>query len=720
MKKFKSLLFLVLAVIAACAFYICESPLKTTKLTSAEFSDVPFTSSVFNHISLSQSGQVLDSSKLQTVTNGEKNTTYVITNKAVTINFKTPLNSYIKISNTTISDNFYRNEIKVKLDKADGVIPDTFMFKGNTYYYDIRTVSETDYIFIYSDENKTRTITNSKDSMLIRYNLEENFIEIFITTSFATNEIGFVDELGNPTETSFFNFTVSNTEYSINFQKPVVNFFNSTEPVVMFNTFKTDPDGNPYPLEKSIPVEQVYQKLQISFINNGYTEHNPLYFNINFNGFVYNYKLYTKVYNGENLLFVNYIDEYTSISEKISYNNSKNLATTFMTDEDGNVIMDGENPMIQNSIPAYNLVTGETNEFSLIFETTGRYSIEFYDSTHILGINNANYYSTSFFIREEGENISPFQNVYIVGQTISDSGILDDYIVSDSTLNKSVKIIIKNLADLGKDASGNEVKLSDVLENIIVKTTDFGIDYVKTEETIYKPEDIVSKLIDNDLHLEFSKDAYYQIIINPKQTDPENKIKPILYYFTIVKHAKTTFRFKNELREASGPYKTEIHNYVNPIADEILLKIKFSDSADEDSIKLNKTYVNRFQIKFGIKSVKIEQFTPTPANEDEKIPAGLYLKVYGVGDITVYLTFDGKTETLTLNSETGNNIISRTEYGKYKIKIVDSMGTESQEMTYEFKKEMNMSAIILVVLSSIIAAVIIIFVMRARGKVATR
>ena len=125
------------------------------------------------------------------------------------------------------------------------------------------------------------------------------------------------------------------------------------------------------------------------------------------------------------------------------------------------------------------------------------------------------------------------------------------------------------------------------------------------------------------------------------------------------------------------------------------------------------------RIRFGIKKVLIEEFTPEPKEENEKIPDGVYLKIYGVGDITVTLTFNGNTEVFTLNSEAGNNIISRTEYGKYDIKVVDSMGTETTYST-TLKKKLNTSALVLIFLSSIIGGCVLLFVMKARGKVATR
>ena len=59
--------------------------------SAAELSDT-----AFNYITLSQSGQIIDKSKLKTVKEGNDSYTYVVSNKPVTINFK-PFNYNYKI-----------------------------------------------------------------------------------------------------------------------------------------------------------------------------------------------------------------------------------------------------------------------------------------------------------------------------------------------------------------------------------------------------------------------------------------------------------------------------------------------------------------------------------------------------------------------------------------------------------------------------------------------
>ncbi len=730
MKKFKKVFLGLFSILAVC----CLSLLLSFSVpTTSDANAAPLQDAVFSYISLSQSGQTIDKTKLKTVTDGTEETTYVITNKSVTITFK-PLDYNYYISENTNLDNFYPSitTVTIKKDEATGQFPIEFEYNNSTYYYSINGSGQ---LFIYRYQitpTSSASVTSQSSSLVRHEDVDENTRNIYIINSYSSNSKEFVDLSDQPTNNCSFEFIINvdtsnpstsnpankNRIYTLNFQKPIVNFFNLTKPVVMFNTFGKDEGGYDLPAEKAIAPDQIFKKLQIEFINNEYTEGNPLYFNINFNGFIYNYELFSKVIDGENLLFVNYNDSYSNATESISYNNSKFLATTYLTDSEKNIITDNEGkPMVKDKVYANNGM--DFNKFSLIFKNTGRYSIEFYDSTYLLEMTDANYFSTSFFIRAEGEEITPFNNIYIVAETFDDNGEQLEYIVSNSTLNYKTKITVKNLGDFGNNVFGDPITLASVIENIVVKKTDFGIDHVETINTVYTVDQILEGLQNNDFSLEFEDDAYYQVIINPKQSTESGaaELSPLHYVFTIVRFAKTTYTFNDVIYEATTPFRTEIKNYTNPIESSINLSIKFSLSA-EKAEKLDKTFVNRFDIKFGVKKVSIEKYTPVPSGE-EKVPPGVYLKVFGVGDITAYITYNGNTEIITLNSEKNQNTIDRTEYGVYTIRIVDSMGSEMTE-TITFKKGLNMSAIIFIVLLSIIGVVIALFILKARGKVATR
>ncbi len=715
MKKFKKLFIGVLSIISALSFCLLSGS-KNADFDDAKTNAAVFNNNAFNYISLSQPGeagelgQVIDSSKFTTIDNN----TYIITNNSVTISFRTLEFNYT-LNPGTILDNFYPYIKTVTLQKdADDKYPETFKIDGiaDEYYYAVNNGE----VYIYTSQitQTSVPIVSSVYSDLVSYEADGDNHKFHFILAYTSTGNGYVDNNSDPAISCDFNFRVASQDFFLSFQKPVINFFKLTEPVVMFNTFKLDDDDNPYPAEKSLAPNQIFDKLQIEFLNNDYTEGNPLYFKIDYNGFIYEYKLYSKMVESDNLLFVEYTDEYTSASENIDYNNSKSLATKFTPLGGGEFVVEEANKIYAKNGNLH-------NTFSLIFTDTGRYSIEIYDSTYVLGMTNANYYSTSFFIREAGANVTPFQNIYVVAETINDSGEHIDYIVSDSTLNYSTRITIKNLGDFGLDGvSGQEIKLEDVIENITIKRTDFGIDKVETVDTVYTVADILAKLENNDFVLEYHDDAYYQVFVNAKPSaDPlVDTEDPEYFVFTIVKYAKTTFTFNDVIYEASIPYHTDIRNYTNKIDSKINFDIKFSTSS-EIPVELEKTFINRFTIKFGIKKVLIEEFVPEKKDDNEKIPDGVYLKVYGVGDITVTLTYNGTTEVFTLNSEAGDNIISRTEYGYYDIKIVDSMGTQSS-YSINFKKGLNTSALVLIVLSAIIGTCVLLFVMKARGRVATR
>ena len=293
MKTFKKILVLTLAIFSACL--LCLNP----KNQKAESHADVLKDGAFKYMSISQSGQVLDSSKLTTINNA----TYVITNKAVTINLY-PLDYKYRITANTLSSNFYpeTETISLERDAETNKFPESFVFQGKTFYYKISGLT-----LNISHNPITQTPTfpvSSADSDLLSFNEEENKIEIYITYSYTSRENNLVDDEGNPSNTCTFEFRIANTTtYTLNIQEPVVNFFHLSEPIVMFDTNKTNDGGTPYPPEKSLAPDQVFSKLKISFVNNDYTEGNPLYFKINFNGFVYDFKLFSKEIDGEKLLF---------------------------------------------------------------------------------------------------------------------------------------------------------------------------------------------------------------------------------------------------------------------------------------------------------------------------------------------------------------------------------------------------------------------------------
>ncbi len=370
MKHLKKIIICILILFSAFAFCF-EAKQPEAKSDAAVLSD-----NAFNYITLSQAGQVLDKSKLKTIDNN----TYVITNNAVTISFK-PFDYNYKVTTNTNLDNFFEQKTTITIEQdAEGQYPATFNYAGVTYYY---TVSATQQLNIYKgNPTSSQAVASTTNSHLLSYELDGTTRKIHAVVSYTSTESGYVDIEGNDSDTCLFEFTRGSDTYALHFQEPIINFYKLTEPVVMFNTNKLDDGGNPYPAEKSLAPDQVFDKLDITFLNNDYTEGNPLYFDINYNGFIYEFTLYSKIIEGENLLFVNYTNEYKNTSEKIEYNNNEFLASSTSQGDDGELIA-------VRKVQAKD--GGNDNQFKLTFTRTGRYSIKFYDSTYKLNMKDANH-----------------------------------------------------------------------------------------------------------------------------------------------------------------------------------------------------------------------------------------------------------------------------------------------------------------------------------------
>lgn len=690
----------VFSLLAICFARPMFSP---EKASAATFDDA-----MFEYVTLSKKGQVLNTENITTI----DNTSYIVTNNTVTITLKPFAYNYVVELNEYASDfEAHLVTINIEKDAETGEYADNFVYLDTTYYYRIneRNASLNIYTANPSQSNVPPVVSTERNNIFYYEYGANDIFSIHFITSYTLKE--------NANDSTFnFKIFLSGTasrSFEISFLKPVVEFANAENPIVEFTCKGLDAGNSDY-VDTTIRREQAYNSVSVKFLNNDYTEENPLFFFVNYNGFVYEYKLYSKVYGEDNLLFVNYTDPAKEA-------NNKYLATK-LYQAGSELAVD-----INNKIYAY---SGEAfNEFTITFTKTGRYQIDIYDSTYLHGIDDPNFYSTSFYIKDEFK--SNFDNIYIIAQTQDDEQNDIEYIVSTSTLNSSVKATIKNLTNLGTDDSGNPVALADVIEKIEVKKTTFGGSSNIPTFTDYTPSQILSKVKNGDFVLQFIDDAYYQISIYKKGSSSE-----LIYYeFTIVKHAKSYFTIpvvdedgepvfdeqqkqKTETYEATVPFKTETIDYAKNILSSLDFKVQFLISAVPQNVTLGKTYINEYTISYGMQQVKIEKAEIEKDEEEAKVKS-LDLGFYGVGDLTVEVTVNGKTTVYKMNSEKGQCLMSFTEYGIYKIRLVDSMGTETTGV-FDFQKKLNMSAIVLISLSALLGVVIVLFVLKARGKVATR
>lgn len=683
---------------------------------------------IFKYVTISQQGQTIKTKHIKTIGDNA----YVIANSAVTIRLNTLSHNYY-FENVLDDTHYYTLTYEKTFTKqANGSYESSFEYiDGKTYYYKIPELTQTLNIYDIDPTGSVSIspIVTSLQNSLISFTDIDSDGDTITDTRKLTIIYGYVYK--NNLESDTFEFSIRTNwganNYSLIFNKPVVKFANAENPIVKFICSGLDAGATEY-VDTTIRREQTYLNVQVDFLNNTYTETNPLYFDINSDGFVYTFELYSKEYNSQEYLFVNYYDV-----EKEG--NNQYLATKLTSDGLGGFVLDSD---VSARIKIDEL-------FSLVFNQTGRYEIKIYDSTYIYGLNNPNFYSTSFYIKDE--TITAFENIYIVSQTFDDDGNPLDYIVSTSALNNNVLTTIKNLKNLGVDGGGNPILLEDVVDRLEVRKTTFGGSSNIPTKTTYTVADIKKQLeTSNEFTLYFEEDAYYQISIfkkkpqsavpDPGDEDAKEEDADCYYDFTIVKHAKTTFSVpqvdadgepifdettnqqKLDTYEASTPFKTEIINYRKNILDDMTLVTKINNIGTR-SHPLHKTFINEYTISYGMERVSIEKIEIAVSDDEKKKEDKLDIQFKGVGKLTVKVTFNHKTTEYELNYEEGNSTLTFNEYGTYSIELVDSMGTKTTA-TFSLDKKLNFSAIALIILSSIVVGVVLIFVIRARGKVATR
>lgn len=734
MKKLKYLLLALLLAISAIspAFSSLKvdytAPLASARSISPED---------FEYFSLSEQGHTLNYESLRnytytdSVSSQSVTQTYVVTNNSVTITLKPLAYSYNNISaeQTENKSNFVPSVFTHTFVKSErnGLVDNSFVFNDTTYYIDVAGN-----IFASNPiEVTTTALVSAANSSVITITEGEPNDEAIYGTMTLSITYSYTYIVKDSSETSF-DFVVgaigSANNFEIKFLKPSMDF--DLGHIVEFETkyyyegtLKTETSNfiqreRVYEINTEASSDSDKYGAKMKILNNNYTEVNPLYFDINYNGFIYNFELYTKNVKGEELLFVNYKDgdSVTALASKINPNDDiVDVKTYKFTNKDSS-----------NSF----------NCFELYFTQIGRYELSIYDSTYLCGMQEPNFYSTSFYIKEHVVNAQNIQNnIYTVAQSpLADEPNELEYIVDSSIQNRDVLLTIKNLQatyDLG-----SSTPLSSIISKIEVRKIIFTGSDVMPETTTYSAQDITKSLIESEggdfvLPL-FQDDARYIVRIY----DTEGRvIDAKTYTFTVVKQAKTGFTpegidldtgEESDFYSASQPYHTEIKSYMNEISSHLNITSKVTsqeikgESKDQyndpnsDPIKhdISKKYENRYNITYAVDRVNIS----IVALADE---GGLSVTFMGVGDIEASVTLNGQTTVYNLNYEEGNGNIVFHDFGTYQFSMVDSMNT-SQSVSYEYKQKINVSTIVLIVLSSIVVIVIVAFVMRARGRVKTR
>lgn len=674
MKNIKKILFL--GILALLCFCIAKPVLGATKETT---SAAPLNQNVFDLITLSQNGQTLNYSNLKST----ETNTYIIANDSITITTH-PIDTQLIVNNTTDLSLYYVSSTtisNIEKNPDTNTYPDFFEYKGKAYYFRVFT----GYLNVYLTNPTTSTTiaTSTRQSDLIKYEIDPATSNLSITLV-----EGYTLKSSAPDTTFTFTNGKNNSIYNLNFIRPVVNFSNASNPILSFNTFETDDSGNYFPATDTIQKEQTFGKVQVEFLNNNYTANNPLFFDINYNGFVYSFELFSD----NDLLYVNYFDDNNE-------ENDRYLATKLIDDGSGNLVVDSNSAIKSTNASGFEM-------FSILFTYTGRYEIDVYDSTFTCGLNNSNHYTTSFYIKNEAN--SDFDNIYVIAQTLDEEGNEIEYVVNQSILNNSTKVTIKNM--------GHIENLSEVIEKISLSYVGFGQEDTIPDTIDYLPEQISQELNENgDFIITLSDDQYYEIVIYPKDTSLSQK-KTVL---TIVKQPKTVFKIQGVNMEATEPFKTYVYSDSVIINSPMQFNVKFSSSnTTEPTTTLNKTFINDYQITLGQLKISISKTTIKTSDENADT-SGLHIQVQGVGDMIVTVTFNGEQTVYNLNSEKKNSILSFKEYGTYHIHVVDSMGYESSG-SFSYEKTLNFSDLAIIILSVLLVTIIAVFILVARGKVKTR
>lgn len=725
MKKFKRSSLFFMSFVLALTFLIAPFPKKQNLASSApgDTNLEVIDETVLNYVNISIDGQSLTQNEIKNIdsnNDGVFDASYIYANRTVTLNFD-PLNfSYKAIFDSTY---FYKTTRNITITKlaSDPEFPLTFTENEVVYRYEIDVNNEVSI-------TNSSTTTRLSNSEFIAYDpaLDTETTRTFtLTTSYT---------LKADAPNTNFTFTPRNSsensngalQYMINFERPISNF--KTNPVTLFTCLGLDIGNTPY-TNTQIEKELSYENIKFQITNNNYTESNPLYFDINHNGFIYTFKLFCKTIGSDELLFVDYYDNQRS-------NNGQSLATKL--DEHGEIITDDVSPVFK-----YYGATTEFNTFSIDFNKTGRYEISVYDETHLLNLKDKNFYTTSFYIKtSDGANVnSAFENAYAIMQNYDDEGNFTDYIVSGSTQNSNVQITLKNLSYYFE----NDAIIKDLLKEQADHLT--AVEFIETTltgalnipvSTYYSVSEIKEALTESlDFKLNCENDSFYEVYIYQykKNADGTFSVKnKTTYNFTIVKQPKISFKvykvdenndpipipgtnkFETEPKEADIPYQITPVEYRLNINAKMEFATFFKNPSATKTRVLDKTYLNVYTINYAMQQVKIEKVDIYDEGSTDTILNVLGIEFSGVGDITVKVTVNSITTEYTVQS--GERLIFEN-YGVYTVSIQDTMGTTA---TAEFSwlKPTSVSAIILIVLVGVIVLAVVLFIIASRGKVSTR
>ena len=664
MIKIKKLLFAFCLCFALC---LASTALFSASTNSARAETITnshqLTESILtNYVTISSFGKILTIDNFKTI----EGSSYIYSKENISVNINNPFsNSFYSF---TLSDTdcfyLYYTEIELSYQNEGAQIPATATINGTTYEFEYVINLSSNQVTIIL--NNTNIIVNGSSSDFLKFDYENHKLLCLTSITWKAESN---DSSMSFTVMTYGKYGQEYNEYIICFCKPISIL--DGDDFIKYNCFGFDAGDSESGYTYSIlPTEKIYNKVEVEFFKN-YTITNPLYFDVDYNGFVFNFVLYTE----NSKLVVNYLTNYNNTKQDADI---ENIATEY-EDIDG--------------------ILSTTNTYKLVFQKLGRYEITFYDSSYLLSTDPlmSNCLKTSFYIIENTDYA--YKNIFCLFQSYSNETD-HQYIVSVSTsstnypiLNTNVELIVRNLDKLS-DAEKDKFELQ------ITKTEYTGTEQ-NNEEFLYTAQMLLN---DYNCELFYENDSYYEVVLK------YDGVVFKTYKFEIIKKVKASFSANATFYESKEDFVKKSATFSNSLPSTFLFKSQLGASAIFNHT-ISQDYENTYTVYYG------KPYVELGVNKGE---SSMILTFKGIGTITAKITFNGVTTTYTMPDDVeGSKILTFNEFGTYKIQFSDEMNT-TKIQTIKFSKPLNTSTILLVGISGLILAMILVFVLISRKKVATR
>lgn len=307
---------------------------------------------------------------------------------------------------------------------------------------------------------------------------------------------------------------------------------------------------------------------------------------------------------------------------------------------------------------------------------SGKYIVEIYDSTRFSGFSNKNHLRYDFSITVSSQE--RYSEFYIFAHHEDLTPVANNQVSNHKTLVELVNI---NLSNVRRHIDRIEVTRTykpSSGENI-------------PELTVYKEKNPNTPY---PTLLEFDEDGTYYIEVIG--TNNDNVVSS--FRFTMLQGIRTYFEIDGERYEMASnepANKTKTFEVIKQV------------DSNYNGIEGTTTY------SFNVTVARSAPAIAGVAN-NSRVADTVNLVIYGVGDIEVSISQDGKTTTKTVTNGTALEPI--TEKGDYLVKITDQMGTTVAK-SFTIKVKLNTASMILIIIGIILVVGMLVFIVITRAKV---